>query len=107
MSLQFENTEELLRFLELNRLETVSPESQAKLKDIRVVAQGDYRRKKPFTEFELDYLRTHHMTHPARVIAKALSRSPSSVSQMLFRMRKHGEIPRKNNRNSMAVTSNI
>lgn len=61
---------------------------------VNKVTIPDITRRKNFSEYELDFIKSNYMSKKNIWIAKALRRKPSAINNILYQLYKNG-LPRK------------
>jgi len=62
------------------------------------------RKNKPWTEYELNYIRAYYLQKSTAWIAQKLHRHPTAINAQLTRMYKRG-LPKRINKSSKAITT--
>ena len=93
VTIEFTSEDELLDFLDADkRIVSGQGYLEDKIKDIPFQRRCHANKSKPWTEYEDNIIITEYHKHPSRWIANALGRTPTSVQQRIFLLRKQRKI---------------
>jgi len=99
LKFQFTNLDEVKCFLDMQMPRSETPHVMMPHPEV-----SPMRERKPWTQFDLDYLFLHYNNYTAKQLAKSLNRSYPSVTQKLTKMFRKGILTPKTNRPSKAIT---
>lgn len=81
----------------------ISSHNETKIKNIADLARAEIRQNKKWTQFEDNYIIDNFFKYKARVIAKSLNRSLSSVFTRIQKLKKENLLKNKFPRNSNVI----